>query len=84
VLARIAVLLSSSSGRRLKVPLDAELDGEQLCYYGLTPHSNGIMMNGASEVREVCSSISACRVGNGCSEMGVFLLVDFELEVCNF
>jgi hypothetical protein len=36
---RIAVLLSSSSGRRLKVPLDAELDGEQLCYYGPTPHS---------------------------------------------
>jgi hypothetical protein len=45
--------------RTLKVPLDTELDGEQLCYSGPTPDSEGNYVKIASKVRVALHCVQA-------------------------
>jgi hypothetical protein len=53
ILRVVSIIPSASISRSLKVSLDANLDGGKLCYYGLTPDSNGNDVKIAFNVRVV-------------------------------
>jgi hypothetical protein len=46
----------TGTSETLEIPLDAKLDGEQLCYYGPTPDSEGNDVKMAFKVRVVFSA----------------------------